>query len=229
MNTPPPHSCPECGAIFAVTIERNWTPVAILDACRAWGERFGSQPKATSWANAAPDHPSSRTVIQQFGSWGAMIAAAGYVPRQGPIIWPRERIVEAFGVWRDEHGRWPTQREWSSSTRTHPHFHTVRNLFGSWDAGRRAAGYRGRGRATIKSLTAKSPERIGMVNAAPIAEVVRREAASRPLAAIAADCDVDESYLSMIVRGSAERVGALVADKILVALDRPHVFAEAAA
>ena len=57
------------------TWPRTWTAIAILHACRAWALKNGHPPTAQAWTKATPEYPSKQTVIETFGSWGAMIAA----------------------------------------------------------------------------------------------------------------------------------------------------------
>lgn len=61
---------------------RYWTDGLIVAAIRGWQERHGQPPRKLEWRNAAPDHPSSRTVIERFGTWNTAITAAGFTPRR---------------------------------------------------------------------------------------------------------------------------------------------------
>jgi hypothetical protein len=71
----------------------------ILDAIRAWAERFGEPPTAADWcvthARKSPDSwrltryqttgpwPTTSNVQQRFGTWNAAIVAAGFAPYVG--------------------------------------------------------------------------------------------------------------------------------------------------
>lgn len=57
-----------------------------------------------------------------------------------PTMWPREQILEAFRAWTEKHGRPPTSPEWERAGRDHPCRRTVKETFGSFAAGRAAAG-----------------------------------------------------------------------------------------
>jgi hypothetical protein len=151
---PLPNRCPGCGLHLTTERQLIWTPAAILDSARAWTIRYGNQPTAHQWRNGTPDHPPKTTVVYVFGSWGAMIAAAGYEPKgRGAVIWTRERIIEAMLDWVAVHGRWPTVRDWNGATVDRPHWNTVIRLFGSWNACRRAACYTGSGQAKTRSAS----------------------------------------------------------------------------
>jgi len=164
---PLPNTCPGCGLHLSGDDALIWTPAAIIDAAHSWTILYGRQPTAHDWRNGTPHHPAKATVVHVFGSWGAMIAAAGYVPKgRGPVVWDRERIIDAMLDWVAVNGRWPATKDWTCASVEHPHHHTVRRLFGTWNACRRAAGYTGSGRAKTRSaatlaraaeLTARKP------------------------------------------------------------------------
>lgn len=57
-----------------------------------------------------------------------------------PTTWPPDEILVAFRAWTEKHGRSPASAEWDSAGRDHPCNKTVKNAFGSFAAGREAAG-----------------------------------------------------------------------------------------
>lgn len=67
----------------------------------------------------------------------------------GRTYWTVDRIIAAMHAWHAEHGRPPVPTDWlrADPERRWPSFTTVVRAFGSWSAGRRAAGY-GDGRAS---------------------------------------------------------------------------------
>lgn len=65
-------------------------------------------------------------------------------PRDG-FRWSQPTVVYAFELWHRRHLRAPTAKEWSRAGGDHPSMATVRRVFGSWNAGVRAAGLRARG------------------------------------------------------------------------------------
>jgi transcriptional regulator with XRE-family HTH domain len=70
--------------------ERKWTPQTIVAAISRWAETHGRPPVATDWnASLARQrgrpkreaaYPPVGVVQQEFGSWNAAIAAAGFTP-----------------------------------------------------------------------------------------------------------------------------------------------------
>lgn len=54
--------------------------------------------------------------------------------------WTEDKIVAAFHAWEREHGKAPGQEDWLRATPHYPAAQTVRDVFGSFTAGRNAAG-----------------------------------------------------------------------------------------
>lgn len=121
-----------------------WERWRIIDAAHLWAKRNGQPPKCDNWRLATEEFPSSCTVRYQFGSWSAMIAAAGFKKtRPGtPTYWTRERIIAGIQLFHAAHGRVPHVREMSQATATLPHWQTVTNVFGTHGAAVRAAGFK---------------------------------------------------------------------------------------
>lgn len=125
--------CPTCGSRYA-----TWTPAALVAAGRAWFEANGRNPGSEDWARATPAHPSKRTVYRHFKDWPAFLKACGLTAR---VPWTRDLVILAFTRYRFEHGRMPRSADWVVAHEGYPSRYTVRNLFGSFNAGVVAAGY----------------------------------------------------------------------------------------
>lgn len=67
------------------------------------------------------------------------VASSGSAPTQPR--WTRELIIGAMHRFVDSRGRLPVTADWEEKGADHPTAQTVRNQFGSWTAGLRAAGY----------------------------------------------------------------------------------------
>jgi hypothetical protein len=216
--------CPCCGFARGV-----WTAPLVVRAILDWNERYGRPPKAQEWRGASQPHrPTLTTVLDLFGTWNRAIAAAGLTPRKvgGNRRWTRETILEAFAEWSRTHGGTPpTNAEWETAAPGCPSAAAVVRHFGSWNAAIDAAGFYPRGSygVRLRPKLPKTPEKIGLVSAAPIAEVLRRELADRPLSALARELAVDPSYIQKITRGETERIRTDYADRILTTLDHPHL------
>src|SRR5258707_13174686 len=71
----------------------------------------------------------------------------GVVVKPGPrdgFRWSRETIVYAFELWHRRYLCSPTVDEWRRAGPDHPSVSTVRQVFGSWNRGVKAAGLRPR-------------------------------------------------------------------------------------
>lgn len=219
--------CPSCGRTCGV-----WTAGQVIDAIRTWVAREGRVPSRFNWDHATPEHPEFQVAIRMFGTWGDAIRAAGFEPhgKDATLYWTHELIVAAMRDYYVRTGTVPTVGSWTKAAPEHPAALTVRKRFGTWNAAIDAAGFYSRG-SWGNRVREKLPTRqvIGKVDAASVAEVIRREHATRSFANIAHDCGVDETYLEKIERGDKTTIRADYADRILCALDRPHVLTEAAA
>ena len=79
-----------CKACHPGAIAPRWTPARVLDAMRAWEERYGRLPSAYDWSRTHArrrgwqalkrlddgDWPPSSVVVDVCGSWDAVRAAA---------------------------------------------------------------------------------------------------------------------------------------------------------
>ena len=73
LNTPEREKRPE------------WNPDTIIAALHACVAAYGRIPYAKEWTygnTTGPRRPSTRTVMDVFGRWNAMIRAAGYEPNR---------------------------------------------------------------------------------------------------------------------------------------------------
>lgn len=133
--------CPTCGGRRV-----TWSPDRILDAAHEWAKVHGEPPKRRDWATGArgPNYPGTRTVSDVFGSWNAMIEAAGFAPRQRggrDREWTRAAATQALFEWVFAHGRLPQKRDWRPSRPDRPSSDQMVLLFGSWNAFLASAGY----------------------------------------------------------------------------------------
>lgn len=58
--------------------QRGWTREGILLSIQIFHSENGRTPKADEWIKAAPDHPTTSTVVKHLGSWSNAIEAAGF-------------------------------------------------------------------------------------------------------------------------------------------------------
>jgi len=135
-----------------------WTDETMLHALHEWVAEHGKVPSsATDWKKAAYGRPSARACVVRFGSWSAFIRAGGYKPRTGGgayfcdkivdgrrAYWTKDTVAEWFLDHLLAHGEWPQMRQSRHATvGRRPSYSTVKNLFGSWVAAKRYAGWRG--------------------------------------------------------------------------------------
>jgi hypothetical protein len=59
----------------------RWTRELIVYAIDLWHRKRLEAPTQDDWERAGPDHPCRLTVIREFGTWNAAVAAAGLNPR----------------------------------------------------------------------------------------------------------------------------------------------------
>src|SRR5690606_7825774 len=89
---------------------KYWTKELVARAVQEWERKRGRPPVRNDWA-AAGDHPSGSTIYKLFGSWGAMLAYAGYDGGEDRRRWSPQAIVDAIDAWAKEHGRAPLAEE----------------------------------------------------------------------------------------------------------------------
>lgn len=112
----------------------------LIDAVRADARRLRRTPTIDGWRARGPAVPGIGAVISHFGSWNAGVRAAGLRVTREHGIWTRERVLGALRRDAARRGRTPVREDWSEAIRTRPQASTVETLFGTWNAGLRAAG-----------------------------------------------------------------------------------------
>ena len=117
-----------------------YTDEEVLEALRADADRLGRAPIREEWSHRPLDVPGVGAVQTHFGSWNAGLRAAGLEVNKEYGKWTRELAIAALRRDAKRRGRSPTSGEWSTARRSRPHSATVEKLFGSWNAGLRAAG-----------------------------------------------------------------------------------------
>lgn len=142
LATPRSDRCRECARSQT---RPPWTREVIIEAAHRWTRTEGSVPSRDDWsvppAGDPPNKwlrehgswPSARAVKRHFGTWNAMLEAAG-LPLHNRRDWNRERISEALRRWIDRHGRIPRMDEWRRNGPDRPSARTVLNHWGSWRA-----------------------------------------------------------------------------------------------
>jgi Homing endonuclease associated repeat len=122
-----------------LTPPAGWTRERVIAALRADTTERGRAPRQSDWPSATEQRPSARTVLAMFdGSWNAALDAAG-LPVSYQHGWTRERVIEALRTDARTRGRPPRMAEWLNSGPGRPTVGVVRNHFGSWNDGLRAA------------------------------------------------------------------------------------------
>ncbi len=119
----------------------HWDRTSMIAAATAHARHHGRRPRQTDWRNAAEDHPSAKTVARLFGSWPALLQAAGITSNQPPT-WSTEQIINALQTWAETHKRPPHKSDWQrrDPTDTRPTATTVATRFGTWNTALHAAG-----------------------------------------------------------------------------------------
>lgn len=87
----PPERCIACRKRFERE-QRHWTRERLIAAVREFADRHGRAPKSTDW----PAGPRPAVAQREFGSWNAMIEAAGFEPI--PVGWKVPPSVHAARV-----------------------------------------------------------------------------------------------------------------------------------
>jgi len=117
-----------------------WTRERVIAALQADAEMLRQPPRQADWSRGSADHPSTKTVLAIFGgSWNRALEAAGLPPRY-ERGWTRERVIEALRADARARGRPPRQADWFHAAPGRPTVGIVRQHWGSWNVGLRAAG-----------------------------------------------------------------------------------------
>jgi Homing endonuclease associated repeat len=119
-----------------------FTDGEVLEALRADAARLGRAPTREEWSHRPLGMPGVGAIQTHFGSWNAGLRAAGLEVNKENGKWTRELAIAALCRDAKRRGRSPTSQQWSAARRSRPHSATVEKLFGSWNAGLRAAGLR---------------------------------------------------------------------------------------
>ena len=119
----------------------------LLDALRAAATAEGEPLSVERYERFRRDHggPTSARVIQRLGSWNAACSAAGLTVRAAVAGkgrgWTAAEVVPYVAAYLGE-GRGDSYAgylAWARQASGAPSAQTVRNLWGSWDAAKRAA------------------------------------------------------------------------------------------
>ena len=178
-----------------------WKRQAIIAAAHAWHAKHGFQPTATEWRSAAPDHPSEKTVRVRFGSWNALIEAAGWqtLPTGRRCLWTRAEVLDAVYAWRREHGRTPRAEDWNHRTDVrYPSRSTVKHLFGGWNLMLEAGGYT-LNQSSPLSVLARREERRRYKR-----EWMRKKRAATKVAVLCAECNTERLVRAEYAQKAAE-------------------------
>lgn len=176
-----------------------------------WANRHGQQPSANEWHKAGPDHPANATIAFLFGSWNNAIEAAGFTPRPSWSPWAQDTIVDACRGFYRLHGRPPTQKDWTGASTLRPTVPVVRHRFGSWNA-------------MIRASHLSDIEIPTTLPSAALADVVRPHITGESQRQLAERAGITERALYRILSGETERTTKRIADRLLVAIDRPDAW-----
>lgn len=107
---------------------RSWTKESAVSEIRRWSRsRGGAVPSSTRIYSGIPPYSVVRRL---FGSWGAAIDAAGLEPHSRR--WSKAEILDALRRHMAEHGKLPTQADWTPAPPGCPSPGVVSARFGSW-------------------------------------------------------------------------------------------------
>lgn len=206
--------CDHCGQ----TIVAHWTKKRIIAAILADTEAKGRPPTAKEWLRGTPAHPANAQVIRIFGSWNKALEAAGLPTRPfqaQPSHWTRETAIAACRTHYLATGRPPQQRDWKDgSNPNRPTPSIVTRLFGprnGWSKMIRAA------RLHEVWIPSTLPS-------APVAEIVKAHLVHESREQIATRAGVTERTLYAILSGERPTMRKDIADRLLVAIDRPDAW-----
>ena len=80
---------------------RRWDRDDIVRAILRHAEEHGRLPSSRDWRRSTSSHPHATTVLQQFGSWSAAMAAAATLTERGPPpARPGAPANRSRGAWR---------------------------------------------------------------------------------------------------------------------------------
>ena len=118
----------------------RWSCEVIERALKADAKRRKRPPTASEWARSTTRRPSTRTVVQRYGSWRKALEAVNLPVKGSPRAepWTRQSIAEAMLAWRKEQGHLPTSLDWKHATAENPCAGTVARVWGAWSVARAA-------------------------------------------------------------------------------------------
>lgn len=104
-------------------------------------EHMGRVPSSEEWT-ADPERPSATAVRNNFGSWNALVRAAGFTPRPSPAEhrWNPLVVLQLYRADAARLNEPPSRSTWNATPHRPAHSVVVRH-FGSWNAFVRAAGF----------------------------------------------------------------------------------------
>jgi hypothetical protein len=126
--------CECCGGLIPL-----WTPEKMIASALAWVEKYDRAPTGRQWDKASYENPSSHTVRGFYLTFHNFLRAAGIDHLNHR--WTREQAIQALFEDAYERGRLPVSKEWLKASPARPSYHTVRSLFGGWNAFLVAGGY----------------------------------------------------------------------------------------
>jgi hypothetical protein len=152
----------------------------LIERLQALAERLGHTPLQRE-VDADADSPCRVTYVRRFGSWHAVLEAAGLPPNRPPVPYDREMLLEALRQLADRLGRAPTKAEVDQQGAACAK--TYANHFGSWTAALAEIGLQPRGsrlyeRDELLSALRDLAEELGHLPSQ--AELWEREGLPRP-------------------------------------------------
>jgi hypothetical protein len=144
----PTSSTEMLGINFDLWIDRNgpprWTEARIISVLKRFAKRTGRVPAQSDFAYTASTRPAWMTVVNAFGTWNKALVAAGLQPRER---WTKEEAIKALQEFFEVTGQIPSRDKWDDATirpLEYPSSGPIIKLFGSWNAGMAAAGFKPR-------------------------------------------------------------------------------------
>lgn len=199
--------CEGCGHVLP-----QWTSEQMIRAAQQWTVEHGRQPRTVDWLRSGPYWPAQSTAAKRFGSWGAYLRAAGLTPRNR---WTDDEILDRLVAWRDQHGRWPSSTEWRGNR---PADRTVVKRFGSWPRAIRQAERYWRSLRRRDAVVDVARLRLHLTEWMLVTGLTGTD--------VAAAAGVSPAAVHKVMNGrngSQAAVTVDVADRLLVAIDRPDL------
>ena len=123
----------------AVGRPRRWSDAELLDAVRTAHASNPDQLTTLVYASLrAPGEPGLSTLIDRYGSWPRVLAAAG-IPARPHARWTRDAAAEALAHWLRASASTRLRDYRSDRGPERPSEDTLRRIFGGWPAAVAAA------------------------------------------------------------------------------------------